>query len=371
MRRSTDMDLGRRRLLRNCVLPLLVMPLWAPLASLAADVTVRGRGPARIDVRTHGALGNGSRDDTDAFQSAIDTLPDSGGTVLVPAGDYLIDPVRSVRLRSRMHLQLAAGARLIAKANAAERAYVLNAQAVSDVEISGGRIIGERDSHLGTGGEWGHGIMIRGASKVTVHDLHVSHCWGDGISIGGSKIDGVVVPSRDVVIARVQCVGNRRQGLTIGRSRHVRVYDSSFTDTGGTLPGCGIDVEPDAGDIASDVVIANCQVMRNEGAGIQLYKRASNITIRDCTIEANRGHGVLAIAAEDCVITGNQIRQNGLGGIGLRPGTRNVSVTGNDFAANGPARSARASKPLTRNRHVSIAEKTQSIQVGDDNRYRN
>jgi parallel beta-helix repeat protein len=367
MQHRTDVDPGRRRLLRNCMLTLLAMPL----ASLAANVAVRGRGPASVDVRAHGALGNGTHDDTDAFQSAIDALPGSGGTVRVPAGDYLIDPVRSVRLRNRMHLQLAAGARLIAKANAVERAYVLNVQGVSDVEISGGRIIGERDSHLGNTGEWGHGIMIRGASKVTVHDLHVSHCWGDGISIGGSKTDGTVVPSRDVVIARVQCVGNRRQGLTIGRSRQVRVYDSSFTDTGGTLPGCGIDVEPDAGDTASDVVIANCLVTRNKGAGIQLYKRASNVTIRDCTIEANRGHGVLAVAAEDCVITGNHIRQNGLGGIGLRPGTRNVSVNGNDFAQNGPAYSAKANKPLTRNRHVSIAEKTQSIQVGNDNRYSN
>ena len=41
---------------------------------------------------------------------------------------------------------------------------MLTVQGVSDVEISGGRIIGERDAHLGTTGEWGHGVMIRGAS---------------------------------------------------------------------------------------------------------------------------------------------------------------------------------------------------------------
>ena len=34
-------------------------------------------------------------------------LPTAGGTVHVPAGDYLIDPVRSVRLRNRMHLEMA------------------------------------------------------------------------------------------------------------------------------------------------------------------------------------------------------------------------------------------------------------------------
>ncbi|HEY5802770.1 MAG TPA: right-handed parallel beta-helix repeat-containing protein [Lysobacter sp.] len=364
---STSFDRGRRQLLRNCVLPLLL----APLASLAANITVRGRGATRIDVRAKGALGNGSRDDTAAFQSAVNALPSAGGTVYVPAGDYLIDPVRSVQLRGRTHLELAPGARLIAKANAAERAYVLTVEGVSDVEISGGRIIGERDRHLGTTGEWGHGIMIRGASAVTVRDLHVSHCWGDGISIGGSKAGGTVVPSRDVVIARVQSVGNRRQGLTIGRSRQVRVHDSVFSDTGGTLPGCGIDIEPDAGDGASDVVIANCEIARNQGAGIQLFKRVSDVTIRDCTIEANRGHGVLSISADNCAITGNLIRQNGLGGIGLRPGTRGFIVNDNEFAQNGPAYSARSKKALPRNRHLSVAEQAQGIQVGTDNKYRN
>ena len=351
------------------MLPLSLLLL--PLASLAANIPFVVVARRAIDVRAKGAIGNGSRDDTAAFQSAVDALPSAGGTVYVPAGDYLIDPVRSVRLRSRTHLELAPGARLIAKANAAERAYVLTVEGVSDVEISGGRIIGERDRHLGTTGEWGHGIMIRGASAVTVRDLHVSHCWGDGISIGGSKAGGTVVPSRDVVIARVQSVGNRRQGLTIGRSRQVRVHDSVFSDTGGTLPGCGIDIEPDAGDGASDVVIANCEIARNQGAGIQLFKRVSDVTIRDCTIEANRGHGVLSISADNCAITGNLIRQNGLGGIGLRPGTRGFIVNDNEFAQNGPAYSARSKKALPRNRHLSVAEQAQGIQVGTDNKYRN
>ena len=115
----------------------------------AAD---RERGGGAQDVRRHGARGDGTHDDTRAFQAAIDALPVAGGVVNVPSGDYLIDPVVGVKLRSRMHLAMAPGARLIAKPNAAERAYVLNAHRVSDVEISGGRIIGEREAHKGTTG---------------------------------------------------------------------------------------------------------------------------------------------------------------------------------------------------------------------------
>ncbi|WP_158549317.1 right-handed parallel beta-helix repeat-containing protein [Lysobacter silvisoli] len=322
------------------------------------------RGAARIDVRAHGARGDGRHDDTAAFQAAIDALPAAGGTVAVGAGDYLIDPLRSVRLRNRMHLRMDARARLLARPNAAPRAYVLDATGVEQVEISGGAIVGERDRHQGDAGEWGHGLMIRAAAQVTVRDLHISDCWGDGISIGGAKgAGGRIVPSRDIALLRVRCIGNRRQGLTIGRSRRVRVDDSEFADTGGALPGCGIDIEPDAGDIAHDVVIAGCRVRGNRGAGIQLYKRSSLIRVRDCTIEANQGHGVLVIGASDCEIAGNRIRRNGLGGLALRPGSADVAVSGNEFVGNAPKRGS------PRSAQLSVAPEARDVRVAADNRY--
>src|SRR3569623_2089984 len=45
-------------------------------------------GSASVNVKNKGALGNGSHDDTAAIQSAINSLPSSGGTVVIPAGRY-------------------------------------------------------------------------------------------------------------------------------------------------------------------------------------------------------------------------------------------------------------------------------------------
>jgi polygalacturonase len=366
-------EASRRNFLRGSLLLLPLVGCGMPLrvAAAAPAVAARMRGAARVDVRDHGALGDGVRDDTRAFQRAVDALPANGGTVHVPAGTYLIDPVRSVRLRSRMHLQLATGAKLVAKKNAAERAYVLTVQEVGDVEISGGRIVGDRDGHLGSTGEWGHGIMIRGSSRVTVRNIHVSGCWGDGISIGAVKHrgGGGVVSSSDVVIAGVVCTRNRRQGLTIGRSRRVRVRDSEFSDTSGTLPGCGIDIEPDAGDGAHDVRIENCLVRGNQGPGIQLYWRVSGVTITRCTIEGNRSYGVLAVGATKAVITRNRIRNNAWRGIGLRQKTRDVLVSGNHFRGNAPpARresAARVRKPMAA--HIETTKDTTGIRIAADN----
>ncbi|BDU17053.1 right-handed parallel beta-helix repeat-containing protein [Lysobacter auxotrophicus] len=352
-------------LLRRRIAASLAMLSTAPMASWAASPI----GSAVVDVRRHGARGNGVANDTRAFQQAIDALPAAGGTVQVPAGDYLIDPTVGVQLRSRMHLAMSPGTRLLAKPNAAERAYVLNAHRVSDVTISGGRIIGERSAHKGITGEWGHGLMIRAAERVNVRDLHISHCWGDGISIGGAKVGAAFVPSRDVTIERVVCADNRRQGLTIGRSRRVRVFDSEFIDTGGTAPGAGIDVEPDEGDIADDILIARCTVRGNRGAGIQLYKRVSDATVRECLIEHNRGHGILTLGASDCLIEDNRIRENVLGGVGVRPGTRGLVIARNEFDDNGPTGSSPQAKRSGGKRHVTIAERTERISVAADNRY--
>ena len=338
--------------------------LWAGQGAFAKSNTT-------VDVRRFGARGDGRTDDTRAFQAAIDSLR-NGGIVDVPSGVYRIDAERSVRLRSGVHLRLARSAQLHAIPNAIERSYVLLVQEVRDVRITGGRIVGERDRHRGASGEWGHGIAIYASQNVSVRDIHIAKCWGDGISIGGRAKRGAPPrPSMDVEIANVTCLDNRRQGLTIGRSRRVRVFDCEFSDTGGTPPATGIDVEPDAGDIARDVRIERCVVRRNKGPGIQVWKNSSSVTIRDCTIEDNRNSGILTVGAHDIDIERNRIRGNGKVGIVLRQKSGDVSIAGNTFARNAPgrARSAPRGRDPRWARHLETAADTGAVRIAPDNRF--
>lgn len=50
----------------------------------------------RVTPQMFGAKGDGSTDDTDAIQAAIDSLPDGGGTVYFPAGTYMISRIITV-----------------------------------------------------------------------------------------------------------------------------------------------------------------------------------------------------------------------------------------------------------------------------------
>lgn len=357
------MSISRRTLLARAAGALSFL-VFAP-AAFAKTKT----GPT-VDVRRFGARGDGTGDDTRAFQAAIDSLR-GGGVVRVPAGVYRIDTLRSVRLRNGVHLQMAKGAELHAIPNAAPRSYVLLVQAVHDVQVSGGRIVGDRDRHLGTEGEWGHGIAIYDGVRVVVRDIHISRCWGDGISIGGKRRGkNDPRPSMDVEIANVKSIGNRRQGLSVGRSRRVWVHDCEFAGTGGTPPMAGIDVEPDKGDPAKDVRIERCHCHGNRGPGIQVWLDTHDVAIRDCTIERNRNPGILAVGANGLAIEGNVIRDNAKVGILLRKQSRGVRIANNTFEGNAPGRRRRPEgidDPRWAH-HLEVAADAYRPQIGPGNR---
>jgi len=334
----------RREFLRASLLltaPLLT-GLWPVLAVSRSRAEylppTRARGGTFLNVRDFGAAGNGAGDDTAAFQAAINALPSEGGTVHVPAGTYMIDAVRSVRLRSRTHLQLAHDAKLVAIPNAELKANVVLADRVSDVEISGGQIIGERYGHLRTDGEWGHAIFIRGSKRVTIRDIRVADCYGDGISIGAVSVyNGEPIYSENVVITNVVSTNNRRQALTIGRAKYVEVRDSEFSGSNGVKPETGIDIEPDMpdqGGIAYRINIQNCLIRHNKTYGINIFKGCREVTVQGCWIEENYSCGLVSIGCSDIRVIGNTIRYNRATGILPSDGTVNMTIEDNTSYGN-------------------------------------
>ena len=333
----------RRAFLRNSLMamPVVFVGAGVPLTAAAAvyNPPTRQRGSAVLNVRNYGAFGDGVHDDTAAIQKAISSLPSTGGTVFVPAGTYLINALKSVNLRSKMHLKLDPGAKLVAKANGENISAIVSAWEVQDVEISGGQLVGERDKHLGTTGEGGHCIRIKGSQRVTIRDIRCSRGWGDGISVGPvANFKSAFTYSRDVVVANVVCTGNRRNGLSIGNVIGMKVYDSEFSDTNGTAPQCGIDVEPDKdfdGNGYNDQVwIENCVLRNNARFGMNVWNRARNLTVTKCQIVDNATLGVMTTGLKGGNFTGNYIATNDSIGLAFKTGTANVKVNGNTFFNN-------------------------------------
>lgn len=84
---------------------------WEPQSSADAGAAGHSSGARVFNVRDYGAKGDGETLDTIAMQAAIDAcMRDGGGTVLIPAGTFLIG---SVELKSNVALHIAAGGRLL------------------------------------------------------------------------------------------------------------------------------------------------------------------------------------------------------------------------------------------------------------------
>jgi len=316
----------------------------------------RMRGKTRLNVKSYGAIGNGIQDDTKAFQAAIDALPTDGGTVFVPPGSYLITtdlkdvhrkPVSGncIRLRNKMHLEISPDATLNARPTDAYSGYIIYAYGVSDVEISGGKLIGERDKHLSTTGEYGHGIQLRGCNRVTIRNMHLSAFWGDGISIGTTlAADGPKIRGNDIVIDSIISTNNRRQGLSIGPATNVQVWNSEFSNTNGTAPQCGIDIEPEKEQFTDNVLIQNCVMRNNHAYGILLWKRVSNVIIQNCEIIGNSS-GIVCEAPIKTHLAFNEIHNNRNNGLVTKDSVNAIAVVQNTFYEN----NGNAARPSTLN----------------------
>jgi hypothetical protein len=208
-------------------------------------------------------------DDTASWQRAANT-----GSLLVPAGEYVIDPVKQVIVTlDGTVVRMDAGTVVRAKANSASRSYLLNVQASDcDIDCGGASLFGDRRAHTFTIGSWhehGYGIFVSGA-RNKVRNVGVFECPGDGIGITGP--DHEIGPN-------VVCRDNRRNGLSAFRSAGLWIHDSEFSRTGFLtdstgLPGpfAGIDVEPDKG-VATGIRIERCKFFGNQKAGIALWLR--------------------------------------------------------------------------------------------------
>jgi hypothetical protein len=93
----------------------------SPVATWAQEIALQPATPAVYDVRTFGAKGDGTALDSDAINKAIEAANSAGGgTVLLPAGNYLSV---SIHLKSNVAVYLDQGATIVAAEPGEGRQY--------------------------------------------------------------------------------------------------------------------------------------------------------------------------------------------------------------------------------------------------------
>lgn len=295
-----------------------------PKENLGMNTAVTNTAPSSdgFSVIKAGATGTDNSDDTQAIQKALN----DHNSVYIPDGTYYINVDKALHLKSGQTLTLSAGATLQALPTSSIYYRIIDIKGVTGVTVTGGRLIGDRTVHTGTSGEWGMGIAVECGSKdVTISNIYISNCWGDGVFIG----DGTD-PVSNVKLENVTCDNNRRQGLTITNAMYVTVTGCTFKNTNGTAPEAGIDIEPDAGYTVSDITIANTQCTGNAGSGIDLMgiaEQVRNITITGSLLSGNSGAGLRIYNAGTVQVTDTVASKNNMG-IDITRDASNIKFSG-------------------------------------------
>jgi hypothetical protein len=181
----------------------------------------------------------------------------------------------------------------------------------ADCRVTGGQLVGDVRSHLGDGGEWGHGVRLSGtAHRTRLGGLSVTECWGDGYYVGGGP--------DDVLLVDCTAQNNKRQGLSITSAVRPGVVRGRYAGTGWPLrtnPSAGIDLEPNEGETIVDAVLRSVELVGNRGPGLVVSGSRGTTTAQVIggSSSNNDGPGYLISGAEASVIirsatsTGNQV----------------------------------------------------------------
>ena len=207
-----------------------------------------------MNVKQFGAKGDGLTDDTTPIQTALNY----NSNINVPAGVYMVNAVTRISPNTNNKIVLDNDAVIKAIANAEDHYEVIYINNVSNVEISGGTIEGDRETHTGTSGEWGQCISVSGgADHIYIHDITLKNGWGDGIYFNTCS---------NVTTSRVHVDNVRRNGYSLIAVTNFLSEDDLIENTNGTAPQCGVDIEPNRGTDVIDNVVFNRLTTKNNAS---------------------------------------------------------------------------------------------------------
>lgn len=276
-----------------------------------------------------------------------------GGTVKLPAGSYWVavdNTGAAINVPAGVTLDMR-GTTLQLIENALPSYQVLLFSGTGAPSgVIGGTIVGDRDRHQGTAGEWGMCISVRGAVGVTIKGTKAFSCWGDGIYVGAST-DGRKSPARRVEIEDVEAAHNLRNNISLVALQGFRVANSHLHNARGKAPQAGIDLEPNDDDIIEDGEIVNVLTEKNLSYGFViggqagavrkvridrvrsldnggmgfLFQSTSALSVGSIEARRNKGHGLAIIRASDIAAADYEGHDN-TGSVLLVADSKNVDV---------------------------------------------
>jgi parallel beta-helix repeat protein len=183
-------------------------------------------------------------------------------------------------------------------------------------------------------GEGGIGIRVENSTNVTIRDMEITECWGDGIYVTEFE-RSTNLGTKYVNILNCHCHHNRRQGLSIVGGRYISVIGGIYSYSQGAQPQHGIDIEPSSTYECDDITIMGVQAIYNQRDGIRvLGPNTARVTIADCRASENAQRGISIFYDGGHKIDGCTVYGNGTSGVAANDGIVIASDATNAANAN-------------------------------------
>lgn len=139
-------------------------------------------------------------------------------------------------------------------------------------------------------GEWRHSVNIYNSDGVTVENITMRESGGDGVYVGSKNC-------KNVVLKNLTCLDHYRQGISITGVKNLYVKNCKFNETRGTMPQCGLDIEPNYADGVGvqNIVFEDCEFINNDLSGIYFSNNSHlpiTATFRNCVVKNNKAGGI-------------------------------------------------------------------------------
>lgn len=168
----------------------------------------------------------------------------------------------------------------------AENYTILSTYNAENYTVIRPKLIGDKDTHLGSTGEWGYGMAVVACRNGVVFEPNISDCWGDGIYLGQEywNGNGVEIIPKNIKIIRPTIKNVRRNGISLCAGEEIFIDAPYIDGVSGAAPESCIDIEPEEA----------------EGALAQSYLK--KVVIRDATLLNGRIYGVLEAIFEQRIV---------------------------------------------------------------------
>jgi hypothetical protein len=144
--------------------------------------------------------------------------------------------------------------------------------------------------------EYRHCLHIDNCLNIKVFGLTLRDSGGDGVYVGGADYwNEPRTYSENIWLEDLRCINNYRQGLSICSVENMMVTHCQFSETKGTLPEAGIDIEPfEPYQRIVNLTLDHCVFTKNAYAGLAValvYMDSTSlpvsIKVQDCFFSQN------------------------------------------------------------------------------------